>query len=168
LSFSRAAAAPAVFLRGACRRSPLRLTPRRAALVSLFFFGAAAQASVGHIAHREDLAQGVSLPWQIITENVSQNGNVGYAGAHRTLMNSPGHRANILNVRVNRVGMGVARKGAWSRCVFAPARSFLPGQERPLRTRLTLLVAYIALFCALFLNKAGPYFYMCQIFKGTT
>lgn len=70
------------------------------------------QASVQHIAHRSNLAQGVSLPWQVITENVSQNVNVGFSGAHKTLMNSPGHRANILNVRVNRVGMGVVKRGA--------------------------------------------------------
>jgi uncharacterized protein YkwD len=79
---------------------------------------------IQRIAHRPNLAQGVEAGWTVITENVSQNVNVQYNGAHRTLMNSPGHRANILHHRVSRVGMGIV--------------------------------------------KSGPYFYICQIFKGST
>ena len=33
-------------------------------------------------------------------------------GAHTSLMNSPGHRANILNARLTHIGIGVAAGGA--------------------------------------------------------
>jgi Cysteine-rich secretory protein family len=85
---------------------------------------AAYMARVRHIEHRPNLAAGVAKGWKIICENVSQNVNMGYNGAHMSLMNDQGHKDNILNKRVNRIGVGVARY--------------------------------------------GPYYYMCQLFKGTS
>jgi uncharacterized protein YkwD len=68
-------------------------------------------ARVQHIEHRSNLAAGVWAGWQIICENVSQNVKMTYNGAHMSLMNDPGHKANILNVRVNKIGVGVRRSG---------------------------------------------------------
>jgi Cysteine-rich secretory protein family len=85
---------------------------------------AAYMARVRHIEHRPNLAAGVAKGWKIICENVSQNVNMGYNGAHMSLMRDKGHKDNILNNRVNRIGVGVAR--------------------------------------------FGPYYYMCQLFKGTS
>jgi uncharacterized protein YkwD len=42
-----------------------------------------------------------------LAENVAMNSTVD--GAHRALMNSPGHRANILNARLTVVGLAVVR-----------------------------------------------------------
>jgi Cysteine-rich secretory protein family len=79
---------------------------------------------VQHIEHRSNLATGIAAGWRIICENVSQNANVGYSGAHTSLMNDQGHRDNILNQRVSRIGVGI--------------------------------------------DRSGPYYYLCEIFKGTT
>jgi hypothetical protein len=72
---------------------------------------AAYMARIGRIAHRPNLAAGVWPGWGIITENVCQNVNIGYNGAHRSLMNDVGHRKNILNNRVTKLGIGISRRG---------------------------------------------------------
>lgn len=62
----------------------------------------------GEPALRQRVAQ-TDLRFRAVAENV------GYADSvervHRTLMKSPGHRANILDPDYNSVGVGVARKG---------------------------------------------------------
>lgn len=49
--------------------------------------------------------EAAGLRFPLILENVGQVGTV--AQAHQGFMNSPGHRANILNPRVTHVGLGV-------------------------------------------------------------
>ena len=44
-------------------------------------------------------------------ENIAGNGSV--TGAHTSLMNSPGHRANILKTSFNTVGIGVVKGGQY-------------------------------------------------------
>jgi uncharacterized protein YkwD len=68
-------------------------------------------ATVQHIAHRADLSSGVWGGWGIICENVSQNVKIGYNGAFQSLMGDVGHRDNILNARVNRLGIGIRKYG---------------------------------------------------------
>jgi uncharacterized protein YkwD len=45
--------------------------------------------------------------WDVLGENAAAAGSV--RGAHRRLMRSSGHRANILSRRYHRMGFGVAR-----------------------------------------------------------
>jgi uncharacterized protein YkwD len=66
-------------------------------------------ASSGDFEHRSKLAAGVKPGWRYIAENIAMNTNIDRNGAHRSLMNSPGHRANILSTRISRLGIGVAR-----------------------------------------------------------
>jgi hypothetical protein len=65
---------------------------------------AQAVADAGYLFHNPDLGD-VTSGWELIGENV------GYAGSieqvHEALMNSTGHRENILNVRYSHVGVGV-------------------------------------------------------------
>jgi uncharacterized protein YkwD len=68
-------------------------------------------ASVQHISHSVDLADGVDPGWGIICENVCKNTKIGYNGAFMSLMEDPGHYDNIMNARVNSVGIGVVRNG---------------------------------------------------------
>jgi len=44
-------------------------------------------------------------------ENIAGNGSV--SGAHTSLMNSSGHRANILGSQYNYVGIGIAKGGQY-------------------------------------------------------
>jgi Cysteine-rich secretory protein family len=74
---------------------------------------AAYMARVQHIEHRYNLAEGVDAGWRILVENVCQNVNMGYDGAHMSLMNDDAHRANILNNRVSYIGVGVAQSGPY-------------------------------------------------------
>jgi uncharacterized protein YkwD len=46
--------------------------------------------------------------WSAIGENIAYNVTV--RRAHRALMASPGHRANILDPRMRRVGVGVVER----------------------------------------------------------
>jgi uncharacterized protein YkwD len=50
-------------------------------------------------------------PWHALGENVAKARTVG--GAHRQLMNSPGHRANILGSQYRKVGVGIVQRGGW-------------------------------------------------------
>jgi uncharacterized protein YkwD len=56
--------------------------------------------------------------WSRIGENIAFNSTV--RRAHRALMASPGHRANILDPRMRRVGVGIVERGGelWVTEVF--------------------------------------------------
>jgi uncharacterized protein YkwD len=80
-------------------------------------------AAAGHLAH-QDLAAIINSPfmagWGRLTENVF----LGAGGSTNALvdnawMASSGHRANILDPGVNRVGVGVAHDGAGNTYVVA-------------------------------------------------
>ncbi len=60
--------------------------------------------------------------WSSIAENVAYNRTA--RGAHRSLMASPGHRANILDRSKRSVGVGVVRSGGvfWVTQVFRRPR----------------------------------------------
>ncbi|MCL6615503.1 MAG: sporulation protein, partial [Firmicutes bacterium] len=51
------------------------------------------------------------IPYTYGGENLAGAANV--ATAHRMLMNSSGHRANILNPRFNRIGIGIVHGGPY-------------------------------------------------------
>lgn len=71
---------------------------------------AAAMASAGRIYHNPNLATDVKN-WQVAAENVGRGYDV--AQIHGDFMNSPGHRANILNTRVTEIGIGTAHKDGY-------------------------------------------------------
>lgn len=50
------------------------------------------------------LAEGTPPNWRILTENVGRGGSIGEI--HAAYMGSPGHRANVLDGRVDQVGVG--------------------------------------------------------------
>ena len=53
---------------------------------------------------------GASVGWCAAAENIRRSGNGGtILATHRAFMRSAGHKANILNSRWTRVGVGVAR-----------------------------------------------------------
>lgn len=54
------------------------------------------------------LARG-GIAWSAYAENIAYNASV--PAAQRSLMNSPGHRTNILNPAYDTVGIGIVRKG---------------------------------------------------------
>jgi hypothetical protein len=56
--------------------------------------------------------------WRRVAENVGVGGSV--ASLHKAFMNSPGHRANILDPKVTQIGVGVVGKGTrtWVTEVF--------------------------------------------------
>jgi uncharacterized protein YkwD len=62
----------------------------------------------GRISH-SNLADGAPSGWKALGENVGVGGSIG--AVHTAYMNSPGHRANIVNSRWTHVGTGVARSG---------------------------------------------------------
>jgi uncharacterized protein YkwD len=66
-------------------------------------------ANEGELYHRKPLSQNIDEGWITVTENVAYNPSVGYDGAHTSFMQSPGHRKNILDPNVNRLGVGVAK-----------------------------------------------------------
>lgn len=70
-------------------------------------------ASMNRIEHRYDLSSGVDEGWSIISENVAMNHEIGRDGAHLGLMNSEGHRANILDPRITRIGIGIRQSGVY-------------------------------------------------------
>jgi uncharacterized protein YkwD len=55
------------------------------------------------------LTDGVSARWCSLGENVGYGGSI--ASIEKAYMNSPGHRANILNGKFTHAGVGVARNG---------------------------------------------------------
>jgi uncharacterized protein YkwD len=52
---------------------------------------------------------GVVCCWSMIGENIAYNATV--RRVHRAFMGSPGHRANILNPHMRRVGVGIVERG---------------------------------------------------------
>ena len=80
-------------------------------------------AAAGQLSH-QDLAAIISSPlmagWGRLTENVFM-GTPGSTNAYvdNAWMASPGHRANILDPGVNRIGVGVAHDGAGNTYVVA-------------------------------------------------
>jgi uncharacterized protein YkwD len=52
---------------------------------------------------------GVVCCWSMIGENIAYNTTV--RRVHRAFMHSPGHRANILNSHMRRVGVGIVERG---------------------------------------------------------
>lgn len=83
-------------------------------------------AGAGTLFHNSDLGS-VTVGWTAIGENVAYAPSP--ARAHELLMNSPGHRANILGTRYTHVGVGVVNSGGtyWVAQVFAG----LPDAFRP-------------------------------------
>lgn len=74
--------------------------------------------------HRANLRENAPSNAGIMGENVAFNTNV--EDAHRRLMASPGHRANVLNRRFGYVGVGVAHDdegNLWITQVFMEART---------------------------------------------
>jgi uncharacterized protein YkwD len=65
-------------------------------------------ASVGTLAH-SNLAEGADPGWWMLGENVGSGPSV--EAIQAAFMNSPGHRANILNPEFNWAGAGVAVAG---------------------------------------------------------
>lgn len=54
-----------------------------------------------------DRAAAAGLAFRSLAENIAMNQSV--AAAHRALLQSPGHRANLLNGDLRRVGLGIVR-----------------------------------------------------------
>ncbi len=79
-----------------------------------------------HLHHNPNLAGDVTN-WRVVGENVGRGPSAG--ALHRALMNSPGHRANILHTRYTDVGIGVERRGStlWITQVFRLPRSSTSG-----------------------------------------
>lgn len=61
----------------------------------------------GRLSH-SNLPDGITVRWCGLAENVGYGGNAEIV--QKAYMNSPGHRANILNTRWNGVGTGYAKK----------------------------------------------------------
>jgi uncharacterized protein YkwD len=74
-------------------------------------------ASQSNLHHNPNLSSQVTN-WSRLAENVGRGPSV--ASLHRALMDSPGHRANILDSRVTEVGVGVVVSGStvWVTQVF--------------------------------------------------
>lgn len=66
-------------------------------------------ASTSVLRHRDNLSENVDVGWKCVTENVAYNMSPSYDGAHTSLMKSPGHRRNILDPLVNRIGVGISK-----------------------------------------------------------
>jgi hypothetical protein len=84
-------------------------------------------ANAGTLFHNPDLGS-VTTGWTAIGENVAYAGSAWRA--HELLMNSPGHRTNILRPGYTHVGVGVVNSGGmyWVAQVFAtlPGATFRP------------------------------------------
>lgn len=65
-------------------------------------------AAAGGISHSK-LTDGAGDNWHVLAENVAVAGSV--EQTNNLFMNSPGHRANILNGSFKRIGTGVAEVG---------------------------------------------------------
>lgn len=57
-----------------------------------------------------DMMKGLGITYRTAAENIARNGSV--SGAHKALMNSSGHKANILNPAFNKIGLGFYQKGS--------------------------------------------------------
>lgn len=71
----------------------------------------------GRLSHSK-LSDGMPAGWRTLGENVAYNGSV--QGALEALKKSPGHRANMLNPKFNRVAVGIVEQGGryWVTQVF--------------------------------------------------
>jgi hypothetical protein len=78
-------------------------------LVTMATAWSTAMAAAGVLSHNPALTTEAPYGWTRLSENVGYGGTV--AAVHNALMNSPGHRANILDPNVNAVGVGVAYSG---------------------------------------------------------
>ncbi|HWI52588.1 MAG TPA: CAP domain-containing protein [Symbiobacteriaceae bacterium] len=58
-----------------------------------------------------DMMAKYGVTYKTAGENIAGNGSV--SGAHTSLMNSPGHRANILNTGFNTIGIGIVHGGQY-------------------------------------------------------
>ncbi|HEY3368866.1 MAG TPA: CAP domain-containing protein [Symbiobacteriaceae bacterium] len=58
-----------------------------------------------------DMMKKFGITYRTAGENIA--GNPSVAGAHTSLMNSPGHRANILNAKYTKVGIGIVKGGQY-------------------------------------------------------
>lgn len=77
----------------------------------------------GRLYHNPDLASVVDSGWMKLGENVGYGGTV--AGLHAAFMNSPSHRANVLDPNYTHVGLGVVVEGdkIWMAQVFMQAKA---------------------------------------------
>lgn len=88
---------------------PLQVDPR---LTTLAEKKAAEMAVKGYLSHKsptygfpEDMVTNAGIAWRMCGENLA--GNQTLEKAHEALMNSPGHRANILRPEFTHIGIGV-------------------------------------------------------------
>ena len=65
-------------------------------------------ASAGKISHSQ-LTDGAGNNWSVLAENVGMASSI--SQMHSLFMNSPSHRANIVNGSFDRIGTGVAESG---------------------------------------------------------
>ena len=65
-------------------------------------------ASAGKISHSQ-LTDGAGSNWSVLAENVGMASSI--TQMHSLFMNSPSHRANIVNGSFDRIGTGVAESG---------------------------------------------------------
>jgi len=74
-----------------------------------------------------DRVRTAHLPSGLVLENIGR----GYSAAeiHRGLMDSPGHRANLLNEHVTHVGIGVVAQAEGSRSAFVVTELFVRMQQ---------------------------------------
>lgn len=100
--------------RAVAGRSPLRVASD---LTRLARDHSSTMANEKELHHNPDLRTDVSS-WRFIAENVGFGPSV--ASIHDALMNSDGHRDNILNSRVTEIGIGVERRDGqlWVTQVF--------------------------------------------------
>ena len=125
-----------------------------------------AMAERGEIFHNSSYfsaATRKSLGARLLGENVAMNGSAD--DAHRRLMASPGHRANILNASFDAIGLAVVRDGSGTLYVTqnfmasttaaapasasapraaAPSRAAVPSPAAPVRAAVPVSVASVA------------------------
>jgi len=72
-------------------------------------------AAAGGLSHRNPLSDGAPAGWRKLGENVGYGSSVDVVQG--AFMNSPGHRANILDPSFNNLGIGVTVDGSGRRWV---------------------------------------------------
>lgn len=97
-------------------------------------FQADAIRDAGQLFHNPELASVVDGGWLKLGENVGYGSTV--TGLHAAFMNSPGHRANVLDPHFTHVGLGVVVDGGkiWVAEVFMQAK---PGAFQDTTTQQT-------------------------------
>lgn len=79
--------------------------------------------------HRNPLSEGVTAAWTTLRENVGCNRPANPEKLHAALMDSPGHRANILAADVRFIGVGAVEDtdgGLWLTQLFMDAHNHQP------------------------------------------